>query len=1430
MTSVTSSVSIKKEEEKKQQEEIVRQRKVLKAYVQDSDYAYHLIMAALPQGVKNLMVGVVVGHAAGVWKILLEKFENSGEMNKLRLIANFHNMRMTDDQSWDAWKATVDDQVELLQSNGYKVQSDDYWAKLVYFLPTHYQNAVELALRVRRDAADAAQEIRTIFKNHEDALLASGMEEKANSAINKNKPERKQVGGDTRTCYKCGKPGHIIRNCPSRRKPQKEADSDTEQANAAVEDESEFVFATTYKSKVGQSVKISAQPAPAASSVKKVLIRPPEPSSSAAAPSSAASSSSKADSERRENRAALLKRLVEDDPRTSINKRIRFGYNDRWLIDTAASMHTTGNRNVINGLRSCAGREVEVANGTIVNPNRCGYVHLFVNTGKGQQKFTIQNVMFHEEFKVNLLSMGLLRQDGWGLEVPPNDPTAPCYLVSPKGLRIRLTVEGRLFCIRSVTREYAYAAEVSPVECALQLHHTLGHMHYEDMVRVMTSGKVNGLSACELKSDAVKNAIRNCIACVKGKGHRKPWSGTGLRKAKSPWETMHVDSVPVKYKRPDGSHTALAGPNGELIFSLTVDEYSDAWAAINLKAKELLPEKVVQLMKNIETQTGHKIREFHSDKGSELVNMTIKTYCNSKGIRMTMAPTDLQELNGIAERANRTVLEGARTILAHAGLPKNFWPYAVMAVVLVHNRAKINPRLGVTPYEAITGEKPNCKHLKDFGCDVYYHIPKKNRGKFDEKMRLGIHLGYNEKENAYNIYDIASRKVIVSRDVKFFEGKYSGAQKLQAGDYGDDVVYQDDETEIVPPQDDEELDQSEEEPVQASGGAPTEEKEESSQNAEPQASIPPEVVTTRSGRQVKQPPRGPFISNYMGDCEPTESREYVYSLVGNLNFNEPRGYKEAMRSPHADKWREAMKKEIDSLQSRGCWEIVDRPKGKNVIPSLWVLKVKLDSDGQIEKYKARCVAGGHRQIQGVDYDESSSPTLKQTAFKFALSFGAQMNLEIDQFDFTQAYINASLKEEVYMEQPEGFAVDAEHKVCRLVKDLYGLCQAGRDWNEELNNFLVNELHFVRSTVEPCMYRKDTKEGRKILLAIYVDDSQAYYWAADRAEWKSLFKRLCDKYQITDLGELKWILGMRVTRDRANRVIYLDQELYIHKLLERFRMDRCKPAPTPEVVGDALNTYPSSDDGSQVMTGIPYREIVGGLLYAAMCTRPDIAHAVHQLSKHCAAPMAEHWTAAKRVLRYLAGTAIYKLAFGAQKENHLPLAFSAHSDADFANDKKTRKSISGILVRMNGDLITWQCKQQTVVALSTCEAEYLAIGRAVQELLFLQNLSRDLQIEFKPGSIVYTDSQAAETISKADALQGRSKHIDIKYHFVRHHLVQGTISVQWVADPEQEADVMTKATNELKFTKMIKRLMVTTGVANNSSAGNDENKQEAGSKN
>ncbi|KAJ9511803.1 hypothetical protein QJQ45_022680 [Haematococcus lacustris] len=532
---------------------------------------------------------------------------------------------------------------------------------------------------------------------------------------------------------------------------------------------------------------------------------------------------------------------------------------------------------------------------------------------------------------------------------------------------------------------------------------------------------------------------------------------------------------------------------------------------------------------------------------------------------------------------------------------------------------------------------------------------------------------------------------------------------------------------------------------------------------------------------------------------------------------------EALAGPMADLWIEAMNAELASLHANQTWCLEERPANARVLPTKWVLKVKRDAAGNIEKLKARLVAKGFYQQSGVDVGDVYAPVSKHTTHDKqgpvaigptiaqsiegkevvrtmqAMSTSVQLrdvdictdaaaeDMEIHQLDFETAFLNGKLEpgEVIYVQQPEGFEEGSTNTVCRLQKALYGLRQAPRAWHARLCEELLS-MGFKASEADPALFTLQLSTGMVYLL-VYVDDCLLCTQQGDTAGLAYVKKQLSSAFKLKDLGEARWFLGMQLTRDRAEGTIKLDQHKFIQELVTANSKSAAHSKPLP--MAPAVKLVREGDDLDTTLHH--YSALVGSLLYLTCCTRPDIAFAVGALARHMSAPTKQHWAAACSVLCYLKGTADQGLLFGGVS------GLQGFSDADYAGDKDTARSTTGYIFTLNGGAISWSSRLQPTVAMSTAEAEYMAASSAAKEALWLRKLMRDLQLD---ASCVHLgcDNQAAIQLLHNPMATSRAKHIDVHHHFVRERISRGEVAFHYCHTSSMLADILTKPLATVQF--------------------------------
>uniref|UniRef100_A0A2N9J6A9 Integrase catalytic domain-containing protein n=1 Tax=Fagus sylvatica TaxID=28930 RepID=A0A2N9J6A9_FAGSY len=487
-----------------------------------------------------------------------------------------------------------------------------------------------------------------------------------------------------------------------------------------------------------------------------------------------------------------------------------------------------------------------------------------------------------------------------------------------------------------------------------------------------------------------------------------------------------------------------------------------------------------------------------------------------------------------------------------------------------------------------------------------------------------------------------------------------------------------------------------------------------------------------------------------------------YALL--TSSEDPSTFQEAIESSEKDKWMEAMVEENESLSKNKTWELTELPKGKKPIGCKWVFKKKeAVSEKEGERFKARLVAKGYSQRHGIDYDEVFSPVVRHTSIRAVLALVADQDLELEQLDVKTAFLHGNLEEEIFMVQPEGFKQPGtENLVCRLKKSLYGLKQSPRQWYKRFDSYMI-QIGYTRCEYDCCVYVRILEDGSYIFLLLYVDDMLIA--AKSMCEVNRLKSLLHKEFEMKDLGAAKKILGMEIRRDREARKLWLSQKNYIRKVLEKFSMLDAKPVSTP-----LANHFRLS--GSQ----------------------PDLAHAVSTVSRYMANPGREHWNAVKWIFRYLKGTAEHGILFSRQPGTNSVVGYV---DADYAGEVDDRRSTTGYVFTLSGGPICWKSTLQSIVAMSTTEAEYMAVAEAAKEALWLKGLVKELGLN-QGGVQMHCDSQSAIYLAKNQVYHARTKHIDVRFHKIRELIVTGDIVLEKVHTSENAADMLTKPVTTAKF--------------------------------
>lgn len=1009
----------------------------------------------------------------------------------------------------------------------------------------------------------------------------------------------------------------------------------------------------------------------------------------------------------------------------------------RWIVDSGASSHMCNNLHQFHKFRTLRQPlEVTLGDGHVLKATGRGRVTLEMNVPTGKTRCTLHDVLLVPNLAYNLFSVSKATEAGKSTEF------------TKMGCNIRHTSGRRLIARGYRQRSLYYLDEGKELDQAHTTtetwHRRFGHLGSQALTKL--EKMVNGLTLT--RSAEVASGV--CVPCADGKQHRTPFQ-EGTRKTSRVLELVHSDVCGKM-----GSKSL----SGAEYFVTLIDDFSNYTWIYVLKKKSDVFAVFRRWKALVENYAGESVGTLRTDNGGEYLSTEFQQYLKTQGIRHERTIPKTPEQNGKAERLNRTLLESARSMLSDSGLPKRFWAEAVNTATYLRNRSPTKVLSNVTPTEVWTGEKPDVSGIRVFGCKAYSHIPRSERGKLDSKSRKCWMMGYGDTTKGYRLYDPERGRLFHSRDVKFDE-------RERVSQIGEDTSQQARDTAIrVEPQNPE-ADRSNDDPEETNLDENSEGKEEST------------PVSERPTRIRREP-------NRFGDWA---------TLAASDATSDPTTLKEALNGPLAEKWKTAMESELGSLTENEVWSLTNLPPGKNTVGSKWVFKRKLGADGSVTRFKARLVARGFSQQQGRDYDETFSPVVRGESIRALLALATREDMVLHQMDVQTAFLNGTLDEEVYMQQPEGYEEEGrEQQVCRLHKSIYGLKQSPRCWNHVLDEFLTT-LGFKQTPSDPCLYRSSGEMS--LLIAVYVDDlvlAGRYIGQIEKAKQK-----LSSRFKMKDLGELKHFLGINVVQEVKKGRLWIGQPTYVIGILEKFGMSDSKPVSTPSDTDSRLSKRTDGDEAANMET---YQAAVGSLLYLSTRTRPDIAYAVGKVSRFCSNPTPEHWSAVKRILRYLGGTKNLGLLYRREET-----CCVGYSDADWGGSLDDRKSTSGYVFVWSGAAVTWRSQKQTCVALSTAESEYVALAAAVQEALWLGQLKKDITAGRADPIEIREDNQSAICMATNPRFHSRTKHIDLKYHFVRDHVSQGDVTLTYCPTEKMVADILTKSLPAPRFRELREQMGV-----------------------
>ncbi|KAG9509473.1 hypothetical protein GZH46_02007, partial [Fragariocoptes setiger] len=965
----------------------------------------------------------------------------------------------------------------------------------------------------------------------------------------------------------------------------------------------------------------------------------------------------------------------------------------QWVADSGCSAHMTARKEWLHEYQEFTKKvEITVGNSDVILAHGIGKIETTVGV--------LHNVHYVPDISENLFSLSATVER----EISFRSTGSPKRILFEDDGKVLFEAhaEKGVFVIDF---ELIYPNQTAFTAASLsEWHNRLGHNSIATIKRMAKDCVVDGLNIVETKAAP-------CESCAVGKIHRCGHPTRTSIKADKPGISINLDTVgPIN----------PVSLGGSAYCALAKDEYSSYKFVRFVSSKVSIKNEVKSIISR---------SDFLADRGIEHVQST---------------PYTAQQ-NGFIEREVRTVTGTARTMLHKSGLPESLWAEALNTAVYILNRV-MKRNATCTPYELWFGKrldhavilKPNHKQTTKFG----------------QKGDKVVFVGYTDQFNTFRFYEPDNHSVVTSCDVKFLDATGLLNAEEDTTDLNDTITTYNTRTTnpietltydcTIAQQsecDDGDLRNQEiyEIPSDLCGTTPSTSTAITLSSSVVPSHAPVQPGATVTKRPYNRRPVAPTDRVTRQQTRQDPNKAPHTSLLTTIDaIDDPCTFSEAMSRDDKNKLQDAMLAELDSLHRNQVWTLVDRPKNANVVTNKWVLKIKRRPDGSIDRYKARLVARGFSQQEGVDYHETFAPAAHMTSVRLLFAYAAAKQLVWEQFDVKTAFLHGDLEEEVFMEQPEGFVVD-ENKVCKLKRSLYGLKQAPRMWNIKFRSFLT-QLKLIQSKYDNPL----------LIVAIYVDNGLIF--AEQQETVNSIMLSLEEKFEINKVDASTY-LGFQIYKTQDNS-ISLYQQSYIKSMLSKFNVSSANAIPSPITT----STYASVD--------------------SKKLDASTSAYAVNKLSRAVADPQLQHWSAAKRIFRYLCGAIHLCIRYTPTSE--IP-RLEAYCDADFAGDS-SGKSTSGGVILFNSSPIHWLSRRQSMITLSSTETEYISICSVVQDTIWIKRLVMELGFIDDTLTILYCDNESAMREAAYSREHFENKVIDIKH----------------VKSENQLADMFTKSTTIQKF--------------------------------
>jgi len=1143
----------------------------------------------------------------------------------------------------------------------------------------------------------------------------------------------------------------------------------------------------------------------------------------------------------------------------SINSLYYDDNQSEFIIDSAATTHVIKMHDNILHNTTHINTSAEAANGTHIPLNSQGTVNI-------NDSFKLLNAKSGPTINKNLISVpahlkdfpnqGVFFFKNTALFISRGDLVWKFINNNMNDLNVHSSAErkGDLFILTQDKNEsnpiqinavitHEYIANLMTTD-RLTWHHRLGHFNNNGAL--------------------VNSSADKCQTCISAKAKRGSFSSTSKRVgAVKRGQILHFDIAGPVIVSKRITLSDSSQPNDKEIIErnkntimdiitrefghgkylgVLVDDFSRMKFTKTFEFKKDASTWLKTTLLKIRNQTGNAIIKLYTDGAAETRTIDFEKWCSEQGITHLQTNTATSQNNAIPERAIQTIFCPIRAVLFTARLPSYFWPAAVPNCTFATNslRRKAitkSPEMMKSVYELFHNHPIPISLLRVWGCDADVLIPEAYRpDRISSRTIPCIYLGIDSgRENGSIFLDTINWKIIYQRtnDCTFHENQFTyGRQAINGSQLIDidniehpiyDIEIIDDKESIpIAPQ------PSLPSPSIANANPSIEIKEQI--NDIPQAS--PIIPAKWNGRPRIEKPKA---MKKRKKQKPIKRKYFLRKLKGrkrakikvnlttlslplidpkDINNDDldstPSFYYDSLPSH----WKNAVKKEYDTLMSNNTWKLVPPPEGRKIIKCKWVFKIKVDPSTKQRRYKARLTVKGCSQVPGIDFDpdDISSTVMRVKSLRLMLTIAVTLGYRLNSMDAVSAFTQSTLHEDIYMEQPAGY-IDEQNPnyVCKLIMSLYGLKQASENWHKDVVSALLS-LKFKSTLMDDNIFVFISNTDNYIFICVYVDDFTSCYHPQDEKQFTEIQSHLLSTFHMNNLGDTTSVLGIKIKYDIHEGILSLSQQNYIEDILREFKMTECNGVNTPcqkEVdYRGPLSTLhnPMNQEEIDYMKTKPYRKVVGMLLYLVNCTRPDILYSVGVISRFSSNPGPQHWMAAMRILRYLKTTKSLTLNFYRRPLIDDKFLLQTYCDADWGNDVTTRRSIHGIVTMLQGCPISWTSKKQNFVALSSTESEYVGLSEAVRENISLLNLLHEIKLPLH-RPIIMGDNSASLFVAQAKSMNTKIKSIDIKYHFIKDEVAyKKNFILKKISTDDNVADIFTKPLDKTKNSKFTNLLL------------------------